>query len=45
MGCGMDRVFPKPFPIKDFGQLLLRMNFIAELPENLRIDSVQSGEQ
>jgi CheY-like chemotaxis protein len=40
MSCGMDRVYPKPFPIKDFGKLLKDMQFIKEVPEALRLDTV-----
>ena len=38
IACGMDKVYPKPLPIKDFGQLLLSMKFIDSVPEHLRAD-------
>jgi CheY-like chemotaxis protein len=38
---GMDKVYPKPLPIKEFGQLLLNMKFIDEVPNHLRLDSVE----
>ena len=33
---GMDKVYPKPLPIKDFGQLLINMKLIEKVPEHLR---------
>ena len=36
---GMDFVYPKPLPIKEFGQLLINMKFIHRVPDNLRLDS------
>ena len=36
---GMDKIYPKPLPIKDFGQLLLDMKFIDAVPQHLRLDS------
>ena len=36
---GMNRVFPKPFPIKEFGKLLIEAKFLSKVPENLRIDN------
>ena len=30
--CGMDKVYPKPLPIKEFGQLLMQMKFIDSVP-------------
>ena len=41
IASGIDKVFPKPLPIKEFGQLLLQMNYIESVPEHLRIDSEQ----
>ena len=38
--AGMDKVFPKPFPIKEFGLLLKEMNFIKEIPDNCRQDEL-----
>jgi hypothetical protein len=35
----MDKVYPKPLPIKEFGQLLMQMNYIDSVPEHLRLDS------
>ena len=32
MDSGMDKVYPKPFPIKEFGKLLKRMKFIEQIP-------------
>ena len=39
LSSGMDKVFPKPLPIAEFGQLLIEMKFIASVPEHLRLDS------
>ena len=36
---GMDKVYPKPFPIKEFGKLLMDMKFIEGVPEHLRVDN------
>ncbi len=36
---GMDRVYPKPLPIKEFGHLLINMKLIDSVPEHLRLDS------
>ena len=36
---GMDKVFPKPLPIKEFGKLLMQLKFIDSVPEHLRVDS------
>jgi hypothetical protein len=36
---GMDKVYPKPLPIKDFGQLLLDMKFIEKVPDHLKVDT------
>jgi CheY-like chemotaxis protein len=33
---GMDKVFSKPLHIKDFGQLMLDMKYIASVPDHLR---------
>ena len=38
---GMDKVYPKPLPIKEFGQLLLSMKFIDSVPEHLKCDSME----
>ena len=35
---GMNKVFPKPFPIKEFGKLLIDCNFLTQVPKNLRLD-------
>jgi len=37
--CGMDKVYCKPLPIKEFGQLLMDMRFIESVPNHLRLDS------
>jgi hypothetical protein len=37
----MDKVYPKPLPIKEFGQLLMQMSYISKVPEHLRLDSEQ----
>lgn len=39
MNAGMDRVFPKPFPIREFGKLLVNLDYIKELPEQLRVET------
>ena len=39
MVCGMDKVYSKPLPLKEFGKLLMDMRFIESVPDNLRIDS------
>ena len=39
INSGMDKIYPKPLPIKDFGQLLLEMKFIDAVPNHLRLDS------
>jgi CheY-like chemotaxis protein len=36
---GMDKVYPKPLPVKEFGQLLIAMKFIEEVPKHLELDS------
>ena len=36
---GMDKVYPKPLPIKEFGSLLMSMKFIENVPQHLRLDS------
>jgi len=36
---GMDKVYSKPFPIKEFGHLLLNMQLLANIPDHLRLDS------
>lgn len=36
---GMNQVFPKPFPIKEFGKLLIDCNYLKEMPRNLRLDN------
>ena len=36
---GMNKVFPKPFPIKEFGKLLLDCKLLTSLPKNLRLDA------
>ena len=38
INSGMDKVYPKPLPIKEFGQLLMSMKFIDDVPEHLRAD-------
>jgi len=35
----MDKVYPKPLPIKDFGKLLFDMKFIESVPDHLRIET------
>jgi len=39
IGSGMDKVYQKPFPIKEFGALLLQMGFIDSVPESLQLES------
>jgi CheY-like chemotaxis protein len=39
ISSGMDKVYPKPLPIKEFGQLLMQMNYIDRVPEHLKVDS------
>ena len=39
MDYGMDRVFPKPFPIRDFGKMLVNLNYIKDLPEHMKVDT------
>mmetsp|Transcript_12026 Transcript_12026/g.18574 ORF Transcript_12026/g.18574 Transcript_12026/m.18574 type:complete len:89 (-) Transcript_12026:2-268(-) len=36
---GMDKVFPKPFPLKDFAHLLADLELIDVVPEGMRLDS------
>ena len=36
---GMDKVYPKPLPIKDFGKLLIQMKFIEAVPKHLELES------
>ena len=36
---GMDKVYPKPLPIKDFGQLMIDMKLIVSVPSHLRIET------
>ena len=38
ISSGMDKVYPKPLPIKEFGQLLMSMKFIDSVPDHLRAD-------
>jgi hypothetical protein len=40
----MDKVYPKPLPIKEFGQLLMSMKFIDNVPEHLRADTDEQNE-
>jgi len=35
----MDKVYSKPFPLKEFGKLLMDMRFIESVPNHLKIDS------
>lgn len=35
----MNKVFPKPFPIKEFGKLLMDCNLLSTLPKNLQLDA------
>lgn len=44
MNSGMDRVFPKPFPMRDFGKLIMNMNFIKEMPEQFRVETDNEDE-
>ena len=39
INCGMDKVYPKPLPIKEFGQMLMKMNYIDIVPDHLKLDS------
>ncbi len=36
LDSGMDRVYSKPFPINEFGKLLINHNFIDSLPSHIR---------
>lgn len=36
---GMDKVYQKPLPVQEFGQMLMQMRFIDSVPEHLRLDS------
>jgi hypothetical protein len=38
LACGMDKVYPKPLHIKEFGQMLLQLKFIDRVPEHLILD-------
>ena len=38
MKNGMNKVFPKPFPIKEFGKLLIEHKFLASMPKHLQLD-------
>ena len=38
INSGMDRVYPKPLPIKEFGQLLHQLKFIKQIPSHLMLD-------
>lgn len=38
IASGMDKVYPKPLPVQEFGQLLMDMRLIDAVPENLRMD-------
>lgn len=40
----MDKVYPKPLPIQEFGQLLLNMKLIDKVPPHLRLDSDANNE-
>jgi len=44
INSGMDKVYPKPLPIKEFGKLLMDMRFISEVPDHLRLDSISDVE-
>jgi DNA-binding NarL/FixJ family response regulator len=37
--CGIDKIYPKPLPVKEFGQLLIAMKFIDKVPLHLEINS------
>ena len=37
----MDKVYPKPLPIKEFGSLLMNMKYIKQVPEHLKLDSAE----
>ena len=39
INSGMDKVYSKPFPIKEFGMLLMQMKYIQSVPEHLRLDT------
>ena len=41
ISSGMDKVYPKPLPIKEFGQLLMQMRYIKQVPDHLKLDSDQ----
>lgn len=38
-GSGMNRVFAKPLPIKEFGKVLVDLKFLSCLPKNLPLDN------
>jgi hypothetical protein len=38
LDSGMDRVYSKPFPINEFGKLLINYNFIDSFPSNIKLD-------
>ena len=40
----MDKVYPKPLPIQEFGHLLLNMKLIDKVPPHLRLDSDANNE-
>lgn len=43
LSSGMDKVYPKPFPIKQFGKILLSMKLVDKVPFHLKLD--ESGEE
>ena len=44
INSGMDKVYPKPLPIKEFGKLLMDMKFINDVPDHLKVDSISDIE-
>lgn len=38
ISSGMDKVYPKPLSIKEFGKLLMELKFISSVPEHLKLD-------
>ena len=39
LASGMDKIYPKPLPVKEFGQLLIALKFIEEVPKHLELET------
>ena len=39
----MNKVFPKPLNIKDFGKLMIEMKYIKSLPDHLKLESDENN--